>query len=682
MKRTVPHVNTVSGVIHAMLALAVLAGPFAPFAGLLVPQAKAQATPALYPIEQYPTKQAYRSQINVFKGVKIAPETSMVNLNLRNTDIPDLLQLLAQQGGFNIIVDSSVSGTMTVDIKNISVNKALEYIFTTGNLSYSQEGNTIIVASTETTDERALNAKTFKAIPVKYKDAGQIATQLNQTVFSAVKPGTNPRALASFDPDSNSILLVGTQRDIDLVEEVLPQLDVERNRKVFKVMHSRADQVAQNLSTNLFAGWAAQASGGAGGGAAGGAGGGAAGGAGGGAAGGAGGGAAGGAGGGAAGGAGQSYARGGFSMVPNTVAGTITVYGTPEQIAQVDALISEFDIARPQVMIEVALVEVSKSNAKVFQPFTNGSLGFGEFRIGIFNGNPLGILSGLSGQGSAGSGLNLPSQFGFNFNNNDSKAKILANPTILALDGTTSSIKITDTIVYFTSEFTQGSAGVPPVITISANSQEVGIELEITPRITNDGNITLALQPKVSQLLGIKQDPTGTVTAPEISQREFQISSARVQDGQTLVLGGLMNEARSENWDKIPGLSNLPIVGALFRSTTSAGNQSKRTELMVMVTPHILKEDLNPAHFGGTPYAASDKDAVQVLQHGRVGTPVVPHGVTDMGAVGGQLNINTGTFEMPIDPALKAKASNYGLQAPKKSGSGNTNRLPSKPSRF
>jgi type II secretory pathway component GspD/PulD (secretin) len=342
---------------------------------------------------------------------------------------------------------------------------------------------------------------------------------------------------------------------------------------------------------------------------------------------------------------------------------TLVAYGTPEQLNQVEKLLNEVDVAQSQVMIEVALVEVSKSNNKIFQPFTSGNIQIGEFRLGVLNGNPLGILTGGSNFGSQG--VKLPA-FGFIFNNNDTKAKLLANPTIIALDGTSSSINITDSIVYFTSQIALGTGGSPPVVTVTSNTAEIGIQLQVTPHITNDGNITLALQPTVSQLIGIKSDPSGVATAPQIANRAFTIGSARVKDGQTLAIGGLLNDTRTESWDKIPGLASLPIVGAMFRSTTSAGNQSQRTELVVLVTPHILKEDVNNPYFDGEPHPASDKDPLVIHQHGRVGPPSsIPTGSAVMGAEGGELKIETGHYVINPPQDEKTKAVKTSRKAPK-----------------
>ena len=127
-----------------------------------------------------------------------------------------------------------------------------------------------------------------------------------------------------------------------------------------------------------------------------------------------------------------------------------------------------------------------------------------------------------------------------------------------------------------------------------------------------------------------------------------------MKDGQTLAIGGLLRDTRNESWDKIPGLANLPIVGAMFRATTSSGNKTERTELVVLVTPHILKEEVNSPYFDGNPKPASDSDALSVPQHGRIGTPVNPSEVKVMGENGGELKIETGRYVMPEPQATKS----------------------------
>ncbi len=598
---------------------------------------------------------AVQGQISISREVAISSSKEKVSLNLRDANIRDLLNMLAKQGNFNIIVDESVEGTLTVDIKDIPINKALEYIFTLGQLSYTKDGNTVIVASEETALNRNLTAKTFKAIPVLYKNAAIIAGQLTNTILRVQRPSGNRAALVSADLDTNSLLVLGTDSDIRLIGDALRELDVPRNRKVYHIRHNTPAHVAQVLAANFFAtnnmagggmaggmagggmaggmagggmaggmagggmaggmaggGMAGGMAGGgmagggmaggmAGGGMAGGAAGGMAGGAAGGMAGGAaggmaGGGMAGGMAGGAAGGL-STFTVGGVTFIPEPISATLTVLATDEQLGLIDSIIEQVDVRRPQVAIEVSLVEIQDSSLKNMVP-TWDSFNFGRIArlspLGSGGGNLLELASPFTKQKLQ---LSRPETFtntvSLSYTSQNLRGKILANPTIVTMDNTSASISITDQVPTISQSNTivNGSQ----TITTTITTQEAGVTVELTPQIFNDGSVLLSLQPEVSQ-------PVRTVTATSgsgasatttstvlLATRSMDISGVRVQDGETLVIGGLLRETAQTDISRVPGLDKLPIVSAMFRATNS--NNKEKTELVLMVTPHILKEE-------------------------------------------------------------------------------------------
>jgi general secretion pathway protein D len=593
---------------------------------------------------------AVQGQVSISRDVVIAPSVEKVSLNFRDANIRDLLNLLAQQGKFNLILDKSVEGTLTIDIKDIPINKALEYIFSVGELSYTKDGNTVMVAAQETADKRNMTAKTFKAIPVQYRSAVNIAFQLNNTILKVQRPGGSTSALVSFDQDTNSLLVLGTDSDIRLIGDALRELDTPRNRKVYHVKHSTPNYVAQVLAANFFmsndgmAGGAGAAGGVAGGiaggaGAAGGVAGGIAGGAGaaggfaggiaggagaaggvaGGIAGGAGaaggvaGGIAGGAGaaggvaGGIAGGAGAAggvaggaggmagvipFTIGGVTFIAEPVSATLTVLATEEQLALIDSVIEQVDVRRPQVAVEVSLVEIQDSELKTLVPGW-GSFNFGQIgRLQPFNGgSPSNVLDlanpfakrklKFSRPEAVTSGVSL------RFQDKNLRGKVLANPTIVTMDSTLATISITDQVPSITQNIALGANGVP-VITSTITTQEAGVNLSLTPQIFNDGSVVLNLQPDVSQPIRTVTSSDGTASTVLLATRNMTLNGVRVMDGETLVIGGLLRESAQTDIDKVPGLSRLPIVSAMFRSTNI--NNKDKTELVLMVTPHILKE--------------------------------------------------------------------------------------------
>lgn len=578
-----------------------------------------------------PLIQPVRGQVSISREVEVSSSEEKVALNIRNASLKDVLNMLAEQGKFNIIMDDSVIGTLTVDIKNISVNKALEYIFTVMGLSYTKDGNTIIVASAANADQKNLNAKTFKAIPVRYKNASILAEQLNETIFKVSRPGGSSTAVAAADTDSNSLLVMGTDEDIHLVNKALTELDIPRNRKVYQIKHSTPMYVSQVLAANFFTNLNLQNANGAGAGVGAGAGGAGlgagvgaggagaglgagaggaglgaggvgvgagvgAGGAGAGVGAGAGGAGVGAGAGAGAGGAGVGaslvqFSAGGVTFIAEPIAATLTVLGTNEQIALIDSIIEDVDVKRPQAVVEVSLVEVQTSELKAFQPL------WGAFNLGKEASLNLNVLDGVGNPTGRNifsySSTNIQniaqggflSSFSLSQSHQSIRGKILANPTIVALDGMTSSIAITDQIANVQQTTTTTTTG--NIITNVITTQDAGITLAITPNITNDGSIILQLSPEVSQ-------PTRTISAGStsttlISKRSMNLSGVRVKDGETLVIGGLISETDTSDISHIPGLDKLPIVSAMFRSINS--KNKNKTELVLMVTPHILQED-------------------------------------------------------------------------------------------
>jgi type II secretory pathway component GspD/PulD (secretin) len=556
--------------------------------------------------------------IAISRDVNIAARDTKVSLSLREAPIADVLNTLAQQGNFNIILDESVQGKLTIDIKNISINKALEYIFTVAELSYNKDGNTVIVASKAASDTKNLNARTLKAIPVLYRDASVVAQQLNNTIFKVARPNGSTSALASFDMDSNSLLIMGTDADIKLVADTLREIDVPRNRKVYQVRHNAPDYIANVLAATFFtsassnnsnssgssgssggSGSSTGASGGStGGSSSSGSSGGSTGGSsssgsssnGGSSSGGS-------SGGGSSGGSGTTatltnFTTGGVTFIAEPISATLTVLASDEQLALIDSIIDQIDVMRPQVEIEVSLVEIQNSELKSFRPLW-GTLNLGKeasLNLNVLdsNGNPSGLnvfhftrdrITGLQKD-------NLLSSLDISQSHQSLKGKVLANPTIVALDGMESTITITDQVPSVSQSITVPTVGAP-ITTNTITTQDAGVTLKITPTVTNDGSVTMKLSPEVSQ-------PGRTVTAGAtstvlISKRTLEMNGVRVKDGETLVIGGLIRQTSQLDISRVPGLDKLPIISAMFRAVNN--NSKDKTELVLMVTPHILREN-------------------------------------------------------------------------------------------
>lgn len=168
----------------------------------------------------------------------------------------------------------------------------------------------------------------------------------------------------------------------------------------------------------------------------------------------------------------------------------------------------------------------------------------------------------------------------------DDTARLLSNAEITTLDGQVAEIFAGETVpVVITSLQSPGAAG-GTLQSVQLEKIDVGVKLIITPRLTEDGMITVLVQPEVSRILKFV-GPDADL--PQTSTRRAQ-TTVRVNDGQTIYLGGLLSEEKRETVKKVPLLGNLPLLGALFRHTR---NEITRYDLVIEITPKIVGDSGN-----------------------------------------------------------------------------------------
>ena len=177
------------------------------------------------------------------------------------------------------------------------------------------------------------------------------------------------------------------------------------------------------------------------------------------------------------------------------------------------------------------------------------------------------------------------------------KAKLIANPSVVVVDNTESLITLAQEVVHkVTSTVSLG------VVTTNVELTKAGIFLNVLPKVAEDGFITMRLRPQVSTPLGAplvfgnpNQNPT---IVTRLNIRDIMSQEVRVKDGQTLVIGGLFTENEAAILAKVPYLAETPVLGALFRNSLKGRN---RTELMLLITPKIVEEDPNPTQITDHP---------------------------------------------------------------------------------
>lgn len=259
----------------------------------------------------------------------------------------------------------------------------------------------------------------------------------------------------------------------------------------------------------------------------------------------------------------------------------IWITGTQDRIDQVKRQIALIDVPVDSVILETQFVELSETGARNLGiDFTNanGEIASGTITSGAalpFGVNPTDILPSFQLQAAISAQIQ------------KGEGRIVSRPRIAAQSGATAKIITGDALPILTSIQLSGVNGVSQQV----QYVNVGVTLQIAPRVSSDGYITSKIYGVVSSVTGFSQG------YPTISQREAE-TSASVRDGETFVIGGLTQENVLTTKSKIPLLGDIPLIGAAFRSEHS--NTSK-TELYIVITPRIVRHRRFAEGEGATP---------------------------------------------------------------------------------
>ncbi|MDB5042274.1 MAG: hypothetical protein JWN27_3000 [Candidatus Eremiobacteraeota bacterium] len=258
--------------------------------------------------------------------------------------------------------------------------------------------------------------------------------------------------------------------------------------------------------------------------------------------------------------------------VPNGMQSLILT-GSPQSIRDAKELALALDIIPQSVVLDTEILELDENSSR------NLGLQLGTNSIGstfseiLPTPSPDGIAGRLIGvQPFTRTGISF--QASVNLLLQNGHARVLADPRITTLSGRTATIRAGDTI----SILTTVGGGTGTVATTQLQSFQTGVTLDITPIITNAGELSVALHPIVNSLTGYLNG------VPQISTRDTQ-TTVHLRDNETLVIGGLIQENTQRTDSKIPLLGDLPLVGRAFRNVNTT---STRNELIIVVTPHVL----------------------------------------------------------------------------------------------
>jgi len=323
---------------------------------------------------------------------------------------------------------------------------------------------------------------------------------------------------------------------------------------------------------------------------------------------------------------------------PLPTQGAIVVRGTPDQIALAQKLIGDLDKAKAEVIVDVAVMQINRDKSRTLgiSPPTSATVAL-QNNITSTNTTATGNTGlGLGNTGNINQSTGTPNQLNLNQINNlnatdftitipqatatalftDSSTKLIQKPQIRAVDGQKASLKIGDRVPVATGSFQPGigGVGINPLVNTQFQYLDVGVNIDITPKVHSNGEVTLKITMDISSVTGTSN--IGGISQPVIGQRKIE-HEVRLKEGEANLLGGMLEETQTKSLTGIPGLAQIPILKYLFGQTTK---EHSETETVFVLIPHIVRaRDYSEAN-----QAALDVGTANAIELRRVSHPVTP----------------------------------------------------------
>lgn len=472
---------------------------------------------------------------------------------------PQMLKLIDE---FVSDIDNSNAGLRKIEtfqLKNADARAMAELLRDVFNLR--QQGSSYVLVPAKGPDDAAA-ADGASPAPAGPSATPAPSSQLAGTTVTAV-PDERQQLSIAIDARTNTLLVSGTKEYLDLVRKVVTDLDSveasDRERVVYHLRNAKAKEIEATLAS-YFKGESTlerstlgpQLSG--------------------------------------------SLVRQlerEVTIVGDDKSNKLVISTSPRYMDMLLKIVQELDSAPPQVMIEVLLAEVTIDASDEWGM---------DASIGPFGGDAYKVSSSASSTGKVETGIGVPNlsvasaDFGLLIRalQAQGKLEILSNPQVMVNNNNKAKIQVGENVAIVTNvELTpQGSTR------SSVTRKDVGIILNVTPAISNDGFVRMEINPEISQVTAKTTQITADFQAPVINQRTVD-TIVTVKDGQSVVIGGLIQSNEENRKTKVPLLGDIPGIGAAFQTMKKT---AVKTELLVILTPRII-----PGSQGGGYVEAADR---------------------------------------------------------------------------
>jgi len=518
----------------------------------------ATVTPPPAPVRAAPTLPPPRPR---------APEPTYTVV-VNDVPVKDLLFSIARDTQYNIDLHPGIDGRVSLNAVQEPLPAILDRIARQANLRYEMNGRTVsVMPDTPYVKTYTVNyvnvARTTQSsvgVAAEIASTGGSAVSSGGTTTTSITSGNSSNTTVASRSDNDlwalleaniRTILAGTREVAQSTADKAARLDAEKAARAERVSQAEAASKAGTGAATLFT----------------------------------------------AAFSGQSTTDGKHDVAVNPVAGSVTVLGTSKQQELVQQYLDRvMQSAQRQVLIEATIVEVSLKDqyragvdwSKTLQ----GAVGWSIDTLGgatsAFAGSltPF-IQATYTGSDGFSAVIDLLESFG--------STKVLSSPKLMALNNQTALLKVVNNLVYFSIKADTVAApnGATPVTTYTTTPQTipVGIVMSVLPQINENGMVSLTVRPTISRQVGEVLDPnpdlrlTGVKNAiPVIQVREME-SLLQVRSGQTVMLGGLIQDDSNMARDGIPGLSRPDGIGALFGQHEVKASQN---ELVIFLRPIVV----------------------------------------------------------------------------------------------
>lgn len=495
------------------------------------PTAPGSALPALGATPPSPTVSSGSTSERLDAGLQ-----KSIYLDLRDINVVDILKFLALQGDLNIVTSKNVQGRSTLVLRNVKIKDALDIIVISNQLAYEVKNDIIYIMPEEEyvtvygknyNDKRSINTRT-----IKYAKPAYVLTALEALQSTIGK--------VLVDEDTGTVIMIDTAEKLVQMNIVLNDMERRLDTKVVTLQNAKAKDIEAQLKLRL-----------------------------------------------------DAKAVG--TVVSDERSNQLIISAYPDRMDEVLNIVKSLDTPDRAVLLEVRILQLTLKPSfdygidwqKTFTgDGTPGSLEALDFHGSFPIDNTTTTDLNTFGRFAVGNASADNYTVQINLLREVSDTKILANPRIMVLDNQEAKINIGDRVPYVITTTT----GTGNNVSVSEEIKfiDIGLLLNVTPKINDDGFITMKIDPEISSRIGTLTTPTNN-QIPIVNTTKLN-SSIVVQDGKTVILGGLRRDDLTRQNRGLPGLMDIPVVGGLFQNRNETYT---KTEIVIFITPKVVRGEKN-----------------------------------------------------------------------------------------